>query len=155
MNITIRHPLDARRQRELPCWSHITALAFALAVLLANVRPLFATEIPTDATVRRDLSSAGVRVHQMGNTLWLQVLSPAVDRKQFEIPRLCAPIRALHWDGAPAAALKFVPEPGERVFSWKERPAGVSAVDIRDPACFAASRDRVHLFPRQAAAGRQ
>ena len=67
-------------------------------------------------------------------TLTLELSEEALVNKKAVMPRLCAPIRSLFWKGAKDRLLKFVPEPNEWVFSWKEPPAGSRSVDLSTQA---------------------
>jgi hypothetical protein len=100
-------------------------------VSLLSVGQVFAqTSVPDGARQQTQLSRNGVSVYQLDNTLWLSPSELALQQKQVVIPRLCAPIRSFRWKDDLEAELKFLPEPGEWLFSWNELPKGAPIIEV-------------------------
>jgi hypothetical protein len=88
------------------------------------------TSVPENAMQKTPLGSSEVTVYQLEKTLWLSLGERALQRKQAVIPRLCAPIRSIHWKDDPKAEVTFTPEPGEWLFSWKAPPKGAPILEV-------------------------
>ncbi len=65
------------------------------------------------------LSGDDLNVYRDEQTLWLQPTPSSIQARRANLPRLCAPIRSLGWDGGQETELVFVPEPDHWRFSWK------------------------------------
>ena len=108
----------------------MSACCLGLFVIAGGPTCIASDSLPDGMELRRDLSNDGAKVHQRGQALWLELQPAALDAKQAMIPRLSAPIRSIQWQGAPDAELKFWPEQGEWVFSWKQRPTDADVIEV-------------------------
>ncbi|MCA9085947.1 MAG: hypothetical protein KDA81_17935 [Planctomycetaceae bacterium] len=87
-------------------------------------------DIPVTAKLRENLSSSAVQVYGLERKLWLHVQSEALPAGKVTIPRLCAPMKSMRWLDASDAEIKFVPEPQEWVFSWKQAPNQSPIIEV-------------------------
>lgn len=99
------------------------------AAAALSVRAI-ADDLPQDAQRAESFSSSGVVVFERGTTLWLQLKAEAIAERRAILPRLCAPIRSWRWRNDSDAELKFVPEPTNWVFSWKQPVAEGSVIEV-------------------------
>lgn len=104
-------------------------LSFSLTIFLSALNSALAQHVQ-EAVAFPSLSSPAVQVSGKDWTLWLELSPEAIEKKRATIPRLCAPIRAMHWVGQPDAELKFTPEPAEWVFTWTKSPGDGRTIQI-------------------------
>jgi hypothetical protein len=86
--------------------------------------------MPKSAQAVEAISGHGFDAFRLDDTVCLHLNAAVLERKTLAIPRLCAPMRSFGWKNQANAELKFVPEPREWVFLWKDAPADVSVIEI-------------------------
>lgn len=89
-----------------------------------------ATGVPQHASRVDAFSTQGFDVYREGKILWLMPTEESVKSKKASLPRLCAPIRRLHWQDQPERMLKFVPEPERWDFSWSDQIKPGSVIEV-------------------------
>jgi hypothetical protein len=86
--------------------------------------------LPEGAKRSAQLSTEGVSAYVRDRTLWLQLDSNVAQSGKTAIPRLCAPIRSLHWKDDGDAELGCLPEPQQWIFSWQTAPAESPVIEV-------------------------
>jgi hypothetical protein len=103
---------------------NVTITAFCISISSVDAQSVESSSsrpagLPSEATWMPLISNPDVNVFRASRTLWLAPTRKSVEARTLSIPRLCAPIRSLHWQDDPDRELAFVPEPETWVFSWK------------------------------------
>lgn len=94
-------------------------------LMLWAVDVLGAEGVPEGATAVEALTRDGTAAYVEGQTVWLVVGDDALQKRRVVIPRLCAPVRSIHWAHDESRdGIELVPEPKEWVISWKATPDG-------------------------------
>ena len=105
-------------------------------VFMTFITPLLGQEasvaraLPVEAKVRPSLGSDGVKVYARGQTLWLALDDAQLKKKKAQIPRVCAPIRSIRWQGEASKEIKFWPEVEHWEFSWKQSPEKTNLIEV-------------------------